>query len=113
MKFSCGHRADTALTKVQVLQVKWCLGCDPRERAKREKAEREAQQRNRRTQRDLDRIGMGRYGPNPDQEHITWKPTPEQLMNAVRAFAMFGPALRDLEDEPAAPSPAAADGGAP
>lgn len=98
MRFPCGHKADAFLTRSEVQQLKWCANCDPALKAKRQKQEHEARARNRRTQRDLDRIGMGEYGPEPEYTRLdlsNWNPTPEQFFNAIRAVALFGPRLGD------------------
>lgn len=103
MKYPCGHKADAFLTRSEVQQLKWCAGCDPALKAKRQQQEREARARNRRTQRDLDRIDMARYGPTPEYTQpdlSNWNPTPEQFFNAIRAVALFGPSLRDDDKDP-------------
>ena len=93
MKYSCGHKADRFLTRDEIRRQKWCARCDPALKAKRQKQDREARARNAQTQRDLDGIGMGKYGPLPSQRPVAWNPTPEQFFNTLRALSI-GDALR-------------------
>lgn len=66
MKFSCGHKADSMLTKDEVQRQRWCFDCDPSrssERARERQINRDAERRNMLTQASLDAIGMGHMGP--------------------------------------------------
>lgn len=66
MKFSCGHKADSMLTKAEIQRQRWCFDCDPSRRAERgrdKQTSRETERRNTITQARLDAIGMGHMGP--------------------------------------------------
>lgn len=62
-KFSCGHRADPALTRSEITYLKVCFNCTPERKKELADHKRESQERNIQTQREFDRIGRGDLGP--------------------------------------------------